>query len=882
MHCKTAALLLAAFFLPQAYAAVNHKYQPIDTNYPVPAENVLWVAADAPPGGDGSRDKPLDSIQTAVQRATDGTTIVLKSGAYREPHFFVTKNHITLQAEPHGDVWLKGSTVIPAGRFEKEGKLWKVTGDFQNFCHVCTLSADPGLAGMSAYPEQVFINDEPLRQVLSKNEVVAGTFYVEDKTPTTLKDPKNNRAGYNIGAQDDITYYIGSDPASGTVEISERSRAFSAGGTGRHHFTMRGINVAQFSPNHVWNFKDPRLDDKSGPAAVVIASNNALVENGIFAQNTSSGLAIIENNGSRVAGNRFIDNGGAGTGGNYAQNVTFENNYFANNNLDGYPTNGSVCQAYCGFAHLKITHVMNTVFRNNIIDDSMRPPMTDPANRNDQLPGFWCDEGCIDAKITNNFFTNVPLAIFYEVSDRGIIASNIIENGAVGISLSGSSNTRVYNNTISRTTNPIRLREDDRVGGCNQYKGGRCQYEEKWSKGKGLSWAQTGTEIYNNILSSRAFQKNDSGGPHYAYPLRTVGGIDQDGQRKTFSNDMFKGLDYNAYYRSSLENEPYVMTWDLAEVEHPLNILFVRTADLAAHNKVSKKINGLERHALDLFGSRAENPFFIHEAAGNQDYKQSNYHLRADSPAKNSGKALPLDIARAIDPSGRIKPGVAVDRGALLNIMMDATNGAPAAERTTANLHKEHGTPGTAARQTPRGRTAGGNAVAGNGSHNTGTAGSGDNPALSYYGMNGNSGGSNSGQHLVITGNSTDDVPAIAADTRQMGLLPETRLPQSQAKYDHVRPYSEGLAAVEKNGRWGFIDKQGREIVRPQYQDVLPYGESRAAVKKDGQWGFIDKHGKETVKPQYDTVWPYKDGRATVQKNGERQALDISGKPLTP
>ena len=166
----------------------------------------------------------------------------------------------------------------------------------------------------------MFINDEPLRQVLNKNEVTAGTFYVEDKTPTTLKDPKNNRAGYNVGEQDEITYYLGSDPASGTVEISERSRAFSTYGR-KHHFTMRGINVSQFSPNHVWNFKDPRLDDKSGPAALVVASSNSLVENGIFAQNTSSGLAIIENNGSRVAGNRFIDNGGAGTGGNYAHNV---------------------------------------------------------------------------------------------------------------------------------------------------------------------------------------------------------------------------------------------------------------------------------------------------------------------------------------------------------------------------------------------------------------------------------------------------------------------------------------------------------------------------------------------------------------------------------
>ena len=73
--------------------------------------------------------------------------------------------------------------------------------------------------------------------------------------------------------------------------------------------------------------------------------------------------------------------------------------------------------------------------------------------------------------------------------------------------------------------------------------------------------------------------------------------------------------------------------------------MLMRTADLAKNPNINPKINGLERHALDLFGSRAENPYFKKEAEGNEDYRQSNYNLRDDSPAKRSGKALPLDIA---------------------------------------------------------------------------------------------------------------------------------------------------------------------------------------------------------------------------------------------
>ena len=38
---------------------------------------------------------------------------------------------------------------------------------------------------------------------------------------------------------------------------------------------------------------------------------------------------------------------------------------------------------------------------------------------------------------------------------------------------------------------------------------------------------------------------------------------------------------------------------------------------------------------------------------------------------------IPCDNARAIAPEGKtVKPGVPVDRGALLNVLMDATNGA--------------------------------------------------------------------------------------------------------------------------------------------------------------------------------------------------------------
>lgn len=55
--------------------------EPFDAG--VSYERTLHVSLTGSPGGDGSEAAPLDSIQTAVRRATPGTRILVHSGAYR-------------------------------------------------------------------------------------------------------------------------------------------------------------------------------------------------------------------------------------------------------------------------------------------------------------------------------------------------------------------------------------------------------------------------------------------------------------------------------------------------------------------------------------------------------------------------------------------------------------------------------------------------------------------------------------------------------------------------------------------------------------------------------------------------------------------------------
>ncbi len=64
--------------------------------------------------------------------------------------------------------------------------------------------------------------------------------------------------------------------------------------------------------------------------------------------------------------------------------------------------------------------------------------------------------------------------------------------------------------------------------------------------------------------------------------------------------------------------------------------------------------------------------------------------------------------------------------------------------------------------------------------------------------------------------------------------------------FDQARQFSEGLAAVMQDGKWGFINSKGNYIVPSKYYLVRPFKDGLAMVFIDKeQWGYIDKNGKE-------------------------------------
>ncbi|MBP3298724.1 MAG: WG repeat-containing protein [Muribaculaceae bacterium] len=106
-------------------------------------------------------------------------------------------------------------------------------------------------------------------------------------------------------------------------------------------------------------------------------------------------------------------------------------------------------------------------------------------------------------------------------------------------------------------------------------------------------------------------------------------------------------------------------------------------------------------------------------------------------------------------------------------------------------------------------------------------------------------------------------------------------------QYDKAsKEFSEGLAAVEINGKVGFIDRYNRFVIEPQFEpmdDMEGFHYGMAVVKKDGKYGYIDKRGNFVFSPGFDKAENFGDDLMAVVKMGNKfGCIDLSGDTVVP
>ena len=103
------------------------------------------------------------------------------------------------------------------------------------------------------------------------------------------------------------------------------------------------------------------------------------------------------------------------------------------------------------------------------------------------------------------------------------------------------------------------------------------------------------------------------------------------------------------------------------------------------------------------------------------------------------------------------------------------------------------------------------------------------------------------------------------------------------AQYRRAWVFSEGLAAVQKNGMIGFIDRKGNTVIdfnypyhgNPLSEFVFKNGMCIVADTL-GKCGIIDKKGDWIIQPQYDHISTF-DEYAIVSKAGVRMQVKYDG-----
>ena len=113
------------------------------------------------------------------------------------------------------------------------------------------------------------------------------------------------------------------------------------------------------------------------------------------------------------------------------------------------------------------------------------------------------------------------------------------------------------------------------------------------------------------------------------------------------------------------------------------------------------------------------------------------------------------------------------------------------------------------------------------------------------------------------------------------GFIDKTGKIVIEPRYSDAKDFAEGYVPVKEN-KWYYIDKTGKKLSSLEFEQANVFSEGLASVKINGKYGFINKSGEIVIKPQFDEAYAYglnmfKDGLALINANGKFGFIDKSG-----
>lgn len=98
---------------------------------------------------------------------------------------------------------------------------------------------------------------------------------------------------------------------------------------------------------------------------------------------------------------------------------------------------------------------------------------------------------------------------------------------------------------------------------------------------------------------------------------------------------------------------------------------------------------------------------------------------------------------------------------------------------------------------------------------------------------------------------------------------------------DKVAGFSGGVAAVKRDGKWGWIDKTGR-LFLPPLAAPPNFHEGLSSFEREGKWGYMDTKGTVVIQPEWEEAGEFSGGYAGVKRGGKWGGIDKTGRLVLP
>lgn len=116
---------------------------------------------------------------------------------------------------------------------------------------------------------------------------------------------------------------------------------------------------------------------------------------------------------------------------------------------------------------------------------------------------------------------------------------------------------------------------------------------------------------------------------------------------------------------------------------------------------------------------------------------------------------------------------------------------------------------------------------------------------------------------------------AVSKDGK-WGYIDRTGKEVISLKYDMAYPFSDGFGRVELDGKIGYVNKTGDLVIPCEYEEGGDFKEGMVWLKKDGKYGFADTNGNIAIPFMYDYAYEFNGGVAPVKKDGVYGYVDAA------